>query len=392
MPSMTLAPLPSFRELWHAMKKPALSNEMLAKTWCRLGERGFWFSRSAWSLQVIAEWRACNSRKRINTIWLPDYFCNASLAPLRERNDRLVFYPTTNEMAPDMEWCYAHVLNDKPDIFLLVHYFGQPSSAILVSELCRGNDTLLIEDAAHVLVPIPGIGENGDFVLYSPHKHFAIMDGALIVVRENGPSMLGKNPIALAEIQRLSAKFIMHSSISSWSTIIWVIKRVLQRLGVRGRKNKVPFWPDLDYDAQYFAHKKMSSLAKRLLSYQCKELKKIAQLRQNNYENWRNGLCKTSTGIKSIQSLPICETPYMAIFRVDDSEKASFYYDKLKFNKLPITTWPDLPPEVLSNPGQYTNAIWNRKTRLFFPVHHTIKQNMISKVCENLKKNINVPN
>jgi hypothetical protein len=49
----------------------------------------------------------------------------------------------------------------------------------------------LIEDAVHALRPVRGIGASGDFVLYSPHKHLPIPDGAVLVVRGDGPAEFG---------------------------------------------------------------------------------------------------------------------------------------------------------------------------------------------------------
>jgi dTDP-4-amino-4,6-dideoxygalactose transaminase len=61
-------------------------------------------------------------------------------------------------------------LTKNPSIYLLlVHFFGQPAPAEGATALCRETGALLIEDAAHPLRPITGMGEYGDCVLYSQH-------------------------------------------------------------------------------------------------------------------------------------------------------------------------------------------------------------------------------
>ena len=40
------------------------------------------------------------------------------------------------------------------------------------------------------MLPEGNIGKIGDLVLYSPHKHLPIPNGALLVIRDDGPAKL----------------------------------------------------------------------------------------------------------------------------------------------------------------------------------------------------------
>ena len=82
MSNITYAPLPS----WKYLVKMLLSNPTnpkLSKPWQQDNEKCFWFSRSSWSLYAIALYRIQKSNKKNILIWLPGYFCNSTLAPLR---------------------------------------------------------------------------------------------------------------------------------------------------------------------------------------------------------------------------------------------------------------------------------------------------------------------
>ena len=39
---------------------------------------------------------------------------------------------------------------------------------------------------------------------------------------------------------------------------------------------------------------------------------------------------------------------------------------------MPVTTWPDLPPEVIESPESHTNALHLRVSRVYLPVHQTL--------------------
>ena len=129
MRPLVYAPLPRWRDLALTIFS-GVSDEKLAAPWVRSTEVAYWFSRSAWSLVAVAEWRLQFTEKQVIYVWLPDYFCNATLAPLRDvAGVKLVFYPITEQLAPNFEACQSLVSQTSIDLFVLVHYFGQVTPA-----------------------------------------------------------------------------------------------------------------------------------------------------------------------------------------------------------------------------------------------------------------------
>ena len=392
MKKLTLGPLPLFSDFFSAIFCSSLPDSVLSFPWSTKREISFWFSRSAWSLKVIIEaYMQANSNTRL-IVWIPDYFCNSSLNIIRELNVKLVFYPITKELVPDINWCNSQSLIQKPDIFLLVHYFGQPTELAQVKEFCIKNNSWLIEDAAHVLKPVKGVGEAGDFVLYSPHKHFPIPDGALMILRSNGPGNFGKDKHIIDLVYNASKKLIKSSQSSNLNLAVWFIKRTLQLIGVRLKIQHIPFWPDLDYSTQYTKYSKMSSFAKRLLSKQYLNLDAIEYNRKLNCKNWETNLLNIDILYKKLRNSKISETPYFATFISQNFETTENIYKLFQSFKLPVTSWPDLPPEVLQNKELHKNAIKFRKTRIYIAVHQSIKSNNIYEICNTLNNKINIPN
>ena len=376
---ITLAPLPELNKLLQAAINPALTDDSLAKPWLRESDVSFWFSRSAWSLQVIADlYIRINSKKNIR-VWVPDFFCNVSLAPLRARGVKLIFYNVTNELTPDLEWCRSRSDEMHPDIFILVHYFGQPVPANQVAKFCKDAGAWLIEDAAHVLRPIPGVGENGDFVLYSPHKHLAIPDGAILLVRENGPSQLGRNSLALNELNNIRNKIVGRSNRTWKHSAIWLAKRVLQKAGIRGKNPKLPLWPDEIQGKIFLPPARMSTLAKCLLSVQISTLDYVAGLRKQHLKDWQEMLGVSKNDCELLKHRSISYTPYLACIVGKDFKATEIFYNSLQMSNLPVLTWPDLPPEVMTESELHKNALNLRKERFYLPVHQTLKLFQIKK-------------
>lgn len=379
MYTMTLAPLPRFRELLLAATHSTFPDDKLAKPWLREGDSCVWLSRSAWSMLAIADWCAIMKNKKDIVVWVPDFFCNTSLAPLRERGVRLFFYKITNGLAPDLDWCRSQSDEIYPDLFILVHYFGEPVPANQVAKFCKDAGAWLIEDAAHVLRPIPGVGNNGDFVLYSPHKHIAIPDGAILVIRKNGPAQFGLNSIALTKLKNVINSISSRSN-RAWQPQAWLVKRVLQKLGIRKKNPKFPLWPEAIQEKILFPPPKMSSLAKSLLSVQISTLDDVANLRKEHFQDWKEKLLISNINSWSLKHYSINTTPYLVCIIGKDLKTVENFYLSLQMANLPVLTWPDLPPEVIAESELHKNALNLRKKRFYLSVHQTLKSSQIKEV------------
>lgn len=367
---LTHAPLPSWRDLLSAFSGIA-SDDELAAPWVRPGESVFWFSRSAWSMAMLARWRQQILEKKYVSVWLPDYFCNAALAPLREMGAKLVFYPMTEQLEPDLAACHALACKQPIDLFVLVHYFGQPAPAELIALFCEKHRAWLIEDAAHVLQPIAGVGESGDCVLYSPHKHLPIPDGAVMVVRPNGPAKFAEAEISMKVLSEVRSKVPFMRGKSNRSSVLWLLKRIGQRLGLRARSGLMAFQSKVAPSPAALGHPSMSPLAKRLLKPLRSELQRVAAHRKQNAQIWSDvlGLASANDAVTHHQ---VAETPYLAAFSASSAVRAEALFNLLQKTGIPVTTWPDLPPEVLTNEEAHSGAIKLRFSRFYLPVHQSL--------------------
>ena len=381
---MTIAPLPSWCNFLKIFNRGSIDRESLLKPWLKDGEIGGWLSRSAWSLALIALWRSRQiEESRPLVIWVPDFFCNEPLKLLRLIGARLYFYPVTDLFEPNYSVCRTETATNPPDIFILVHYFGKPAIGGTAKEFCALNKCWLIEDAAHVLRPVSGIGEYGDFVLYSPHKLLPIFDGAALVVRKRGPSKLdpdyiaelGSNNSWLTELNKV---FMDKISIrqSSILSVIWLLKRFLQKIGVN-RVGIQDFKQSTRLSLQHsIIDPQMTGLSSTLLKVEIRKLAITSAYRKRHQQIWK----QIFDDYDSVKVDEVFENeardvnkwvPYNAVIK--GSGGMDEHFDIFRKKSTCVTTWPDLAPEVIADQESHSTAIFLRHSRVYFPVHQSVR-------------------
>jgi len=380
--AITLAPLPTIRQLTDALFLPALSDELLSSSWQRQGDEAICFSRSAWSLAAITCLRKAQKQKTKVCIWLPDFFCNASLSLLRALNVELVFYAIDENLHPEEGDFQELVGRLPPDLFLIVHYFGQATPISKgISSLCRQHDSWLIEDAAHVLHPIEGVGEAGDFVLYSPHKHLPLPDGAVLVFTALGAQHLADATQVIAQLTSIQRNhlnnYLRSLSVEPWT---WLLKRIMQRLGIRRMPPTISFDQDLTNSIQ-LSSPKMSTLGRRLLAPLLADLEEFGRQRKELACMWDQLIQHSGTKATHISG---GAAPYLAVFRLPSGfpieEESRQRTLRLNRAGMPFTTWPDFAPEVVANPKRHATAIHLRNTDVYLPVHASISPQAVQQL------------
>lgn len=381
-----LAPLPSWRSLFSILSFKNIDQKFISETWATSSDISLWFSKSAWSLLAIAIWKRIHFGQQKITFWFPDYFCNSSLFLLRSWGVKFVFYPIQRNREPDYKACKELLKSNSIDVFVLVHYFGKPSDSNRAFEFCRGKNAILVEDAAHVLKPIKGVGEKADFVLYSPHKHLPISDGAILIVRNSGPSNVCWNIQDEDRINRILKKHYEQVGNTKFLSTKWFLKRLLQKLGFRNHRDfNVEFLNDLS--TEIVSYPFFSLPAKKMLNVLVPRLNGIARQKIRNQKIWDEILLNrykfyTDRGSENW-------VPYLSEYCFDGIDTAKPMFKALLKDGLPVSTWPDLPPEICDKPQNHLNAVELRNSRLFLSIHSNLSiREMIKdqKVSQDVKK------
>jgi len=322
--------------------------------------------RSAWSLGAVCRWSRRVLHKEAPVVWFPDYFCNSSLADVRRCGGTVVFYPVTEQLAPCWDLCKELAERTPPDIFLLTHYFGAPAPASQARQFCDRHRALLVEDAAHVLLPVEGIGEKGDIVLYSPHKLLPVPEGALMVLR---PSMqtggaTGADPLgAMAEI--------VAEALPPVFPLRFLVKRTLRKLlpGALFGARLPDF--DNDFSAAPEPPRLMHPASLRMLAQVCRRLAEVRRSRLCNGDLWRHLLANRQDLVPLVPKDKE-RVPYLLPFKAASGETCRRLCHELRAAGVAAQSWPDLPPEVVAAGARHAAARTLRDTVLTLPVHQSL--------------------
>jgi hypothetical protein len=371
---ITFALLPTWKDSITALIPGRTDNQELAKPWLREGDCPYLFSRSAWALQAIVFWWERYFQKSGPSVWIPAYFGNQSLWPLRQTSSKLFFYPVDDNLLPRWDVLEATLEYNKPDIFVLVHYFGCPSDARKAGKFCSQAGAVMVEDAAHVFHPIPGIGAEGDFVFYSPHKVLAIPFGSVLVMRAFSNKFKKDGIKPARELMDEVHRQLTKKAASPWP---WLIKRLIQKtviykwLKYRKKIATQSFFDDPPTVA-LTPTPGLSKTSLKLMAQALKSLPDVATRRKRNRELMRS-LLEPKGDWRLLPHLDNdLAIPYNLVFRCETPEIAAARYEEMTGKGQLVQSWPDLPPEVLREQDRHATAIGLRKTLLTFPVHQTL--------------------
>jgi len=370
--NINLAPQPSFKDIFGVLRN-SNQNCQLKNLFSINDFQFFCFSQSAWALFAIAKCRAeVFSNSAIN-IWIPDYFCNSSLIPLKSLGFNIFFYPISIDRTPKLQECRNMLNKNIPDIILFVNYFGQKLFSQGLFEIAKENKAWLVEDSAHCIEPI-SLDHCSDFVMYSPHKLFPIPDGSVLIVRDDGPNSISNEVSSnLFKIYNSLNKKILKTDLRAYK---WLFKRVFQKLGANRVSNSSFDNENSPSELRQFNKPAMSFLANQLLKNSI-DIKSESRIRKSNYNEWKKILNINNLDSK-IEFSAINYVPYLAEARVLDKKQAKKIYTTFQKANIPVTTWPDLPPQVLNDPLKHKVAIEMRFNRIFFPVHSSVNSELIN--------------
>jgi dTDP-4-amino-4,6-dideoxygalactose transaminase len=365
------APIPQLKTLWQALfvelSKAEQWHGLQPEKSVRFFSRGMW--AMAEGVTAIIDKRG----KKNGEVWLPDYFCNESLAPLRNKEVKLYFYPIKNDLSPDWDKLELRIIKHiPPDVFILVHYFGFPNLLEEAMLFCAKHGVELLEDCAHLLLPANGCGRN--IAVFSPRKLLALPEGGLLIMPYNTAQQtlkFGANKKLIFKwlALRLAQKMMLNMGIS-WH----YFRKTCSSNANSSNADKI------SGNRKIFPDKYTISL----LGVMEKDLDYVVGKRRANYMR----LLRAIDAIKECRPLfpsisdHVC--PYALPLIVFEERDA--VVKKLNYFGITTSSWPDLPPEVLQKPDEHEIAIWLQEHILLLPVHQDLSDKQVEYMAFKLRE------
>lgn len=116
------------------------------------------------------------------TVMLPGFLPQGIIAPLEHLRCRRIYYRIDSYGNPDINHISNLLEGEKPEVFIVIHYFGVKRGIREIEELLDTENTLIIEDFAQSFPDKEYMEEHPDnLFLISLPKLFGIPDGGLIL-------------------------------------------------------------------------------------------------------------------------------------------------------------------------------------------------------------------
>lgn len=387
-------PLPRISTILKALNLKKFNDEDVMSPWVQGAALAGLLSKSSWSLALICLWRKKFTGKSQVKVWVPEYFCEQSLDLLRVVGSEIKYYPIYEDLTPNLTSFKKMKAIDAPDILVGVHYFGKPNKLSAISDFAKINNAWVVEDAVHVLKPIKGIGSIGDFIMYSPHKHLPIRNGAILLVSKKGPSIFEKKLLDLFGDSSYWCHFLenqLQPKSGHYPEIIldyiWIAKRLIQKLGYF-------HFSKLELNSarriKRYENPKISCISKKFLYIERNHLEKI------HYERYKNQIIlddivkRIINSENSAKKIILSErsdgqdwSNYLCGYEFPN-EDLELVAKKLYQAKIVASKWPDLADEVSSNEKSIANKLF--QSRLYLSNNNRMKAADIVKIFS-IKKN-----
>lgn len=315
------------------------------------GEALFLLSQATWGIALVGAMLADPARPA--RFLVPDYYCAAALEPLRRTGISLVFYPVTASLDPD--WAACEQLAGDGAVLLIADYFGHAADTPSARRFCDRHGMLLLEDAAHSLVPTRTIGRLADLTIYSPRKFLGLDTGGLLAVRDGA---LAARLAAVAESLPAARQPCLARALSRAFTSAW--RRLRPR---RARPLSSDAHAADPPDPAMFASPWMSRCAERSLRRQVADgqvARLAARLAGGHAE-----LAARYPGA-AIAADP-ADCPCLTVLRHDGPASASQRQDGLRQAGHAAFGWPRLPVEALDG-AEHAMARHLRATLVAVPL------------------------
>ncbi len=366
-------PLPKIRHLLQALAATPFTGDQWVGS--RDGYTARVYRRGSHALAAGVEAVRKASKAPAVTVWVPGYFCDDVLDPVRRLPTAVRFYPIWEDLTPDWATLEEWVAREPgPQVFILVHYFGFPNATREAKAFCDRHGMVLFEDAAHVFPLRAGIGV-GYLMLMSPHKLLSVPSGGVLVAPKELAAFLHAPCGSMVSVQ----------------TLDWISRRLMQRLLVRLH---IPWHFLRGYQATctdpalkrpYSGDHEggCDSYTLRLLTVMARHVEDVVQRRRWNYAcllSWTAGLVEIQPLFPRIQD---GVSPYA--FPLLVTRGCEEVVKKLQARGVPASRWPDLPPEVVASERDHKVTLQTYKQLLLLPVHQGLTPKQIDMVGQQLR-------
>ena len=288
-------------------------------------------------------------------VLIPGYFCGQSLRYLRNTRSKIIFYPLNDDLSPNFHLIDL-ILNeseiDSIDVFIHVHFFGVKRKQEESRSFADNMGCILIEDCAHLSNPLRTGSFVGDFLVFTPHKHYPLPPIALVFEKRGISS-------SLIDGERLGFPYK------------WILK---QLYGAILNKKYEPVWQTVWNATEVAIDNKLPHrfTEKLTTSTLVEAIKKPSCLYQRLSPKLMTRIRKVDGWKLFISLSEYKDHPYLIGVLCDSNAIAKKRFEYLNKEGQLVLQWPDLPVEIQRDPFLEKRCVERVERIIFFYVHDQI--------------------
>ena len=297
--------------------------------------------------------KSLQSQKNAKTVmYLPAYFCGDSLRFLRSMNIKFVFYELNSDFTPNFEFIRPPEKIDTVSVFLFVHFFGKYLNTHEANNFCQQHGMALIEDCAHLTKP-QSDRHVGDFLVFSPHKHFGTKFGGILLSRHR-------------EFRETQSCTINKSDLP------WYFCKSLQSniRALMQSSNTVPA-VRLSNIFEQFDLELLDGFHLKLNQFFLDKADATVAIRQSNAQHLET-FFRDVASCDALTNFVEMDQPYIFGVKFENRQQREFTQKLLIKNKIPCMLWPDIPFELLEIEELFSSVQQQVEKSLFLFCHQQL--------------------
>jgi perosamine synthetase len=318
--------------------------------------------------------------KKGDSIIVPAYMCNSTIAPLRKYGFQLIFIDIDKSLCLPVSIIEKTIRDQKSvKALLCVHYFGLTKNIDKIVGICRKYDVKVVEDASHSCLSqfsreLSDI--KGDIEIFSMRKSFPVADGGALrisndylIKRENVKCLSMVNEIKYLMV-RMIEKTAVAFGVNIYGKLINIVKNKLRNRAINNNVNLHTETCQASWQLKrYLNNDKYLEEAQYAI---------ICHFNQLNYAFSQLGF---RLFVKSVEE---GVTPQACV--VYDEKGGLVEY--LRLNGIGAWRWPgeEVPKEIIRHSNQYPNTIFFDESLVLIPVHQSLSNKQIDYIIQVFSK------
>lgn len=308
-------------------------------------------------------------------VLLPAYHCPAMAEPVAWLGGRVEYFYIHADTSPDIV-DIKNKLSPRTRAIVVAHYFGFPQDFSAVRKLCDEHSIVLIEDCAHCLFTVGGVGSVGSFgdlVIVSPRKILPLMDGGVLLnklaaVASASPRSLGVayNVKLFLDTLEMAVRYRRLCGLGIPLALLRAIKSLRsiksRRSGTPAARSDVAVTADDTqrqvqpyHDRRFMSASqggKMSGISRVLLNIAA--LPEVLECRRKIFSMYAKAFANLRNGHPLYVMSGDCVAPYVFPLVVDDPHTR---HVELKRRGVPMFRWDTLNTDICSVSNDYRYSV-----------------------------------